>query len=818
MSIQKIDLIHHSHTDFGFTDHPMYARRLQKEYVDQALQLAMEDPDFYWTAETALPVADWWQSAEERERSLLITALQAGKLDICGMAFNTTAFHTPEEWDRIVKWLPRELTKQWKPCSIMQNDVNGMPRAALMRALDQGMNALWIGPNTYNALPPCPTPSAFYWEMPDGRKMFVWLNSGYCDGYFLFNENWRIGPVPAASDLCYRPPGPGDIWKADEESVLSAHRRCLETIKLLEGNSGDNLEQSRDGFTQNKIYGGYPYERLLVSVTNNYRIDNDPPFGPIADFVRKWRELGLKPEIRMTTATEAMHRMEEENKDRIPVKKGEWVDWWANGTVSAPVELAAGKRAAVNLKAAAMLAENRMETRRNAGEPDTAGMSKRQRADYEDALKQLCMFHEHTYGSWQSVAAPFSIDARMMAAEKNVFAYRALALSENLTAELLRGGKTTGELCLINPGKYPASTWVRFPYHCLRGDYCAVEDLISHKRYPLLMEEGPSNFKRPEAESHLSRENVSKTFSDCVPEQIARFWADNLQPFEARGYRLLSENQGDAGCGKDTEPSLDIELNQRGWPGRVCRKGAVVLDGEFGAFLSCRPKGFAPRWVLKDIFLEEDEKRARMREESLEIIAAKTENAVKTEENEYTVTYRQEFSHPSLEWGRRELILYKKENRARLHVKINRKSSFDPEVFYLAFQSPVHTVPLFSNADLPYIPGEGQLPGSCMDYYATDGFAWYEQGERSWLWNGMDTSLTALGEPHVSERAAKMPEHPDRLLSMIFDNTWDTNFAANSCGIMEFSYEVLADGGFRREELPDVAQALNKEPILIINT
>ena len=53
---------------------------------------------------------------------------------------------------------------------------------------------------------------------------------------------------------------------------------------------------------------------------------------------------------------------------------------------------------------------------------------------------------------------------------------------------------------------------------------------------------------------------------------------------------------------------------------------------------------------------------------------------------------------------------------------------------------------------------------------------------------------------------------------MIFDNTWDTNFAANSCGIMEFSYEVLADGGFRREELPDVAQALNKEPILIINT
>ncbi|WP_343247783.1 hypothetical protein [Diplocloster hominis] len=819
MSIQKIDIIHHSHTDFGFTDHPLYARRLQKEYVGRALELAMEDPDFYWTAETALPAADWWESAAACDRERLVTALQAGKLDICGMAFNTTAFHTSGEWDRILKWLPCELTKRWKPASLMQNDVNGMPRAALTRALDQGMNALWIGPNTYNALPPCPTPSAFYWEMPDGRRMFVWLNSGYCDGYFLFNENWRIGPVPAVSDLCYRPPGPGDIWKADEESVRSAHRRCVETIRLLEGKSGENMEQSRDGFTQNKIYGGYPYERLLVSVTNNYRVDNDPPFGPIAEFVRKWRELGLKPEIRMTTATEAMRCLEEENKDNIPVKKGEWVDWWANGTVSAPVELAVGKKAAVNLKAVDMLAKNGPAVQQDTGWQEPLGMSPEQFDDYQDAVEQLCMFHEHTYGSWQSVASPYSVDTRMMAAEKNIFAYRALALSENLTADLLRNRETAKEVCLINPGRYPVSNWVRFPYHCLRGNYFGVEDLKSHKKYPFILEEGPSNFKRPEAQSHLSKENVSKTFSDCVPGQVARFWADRLDPFEERGYRLLTGEEEDITCRQEAEAPLEIELDHRHWPCRVCREGAVVVEGEFGSFLSCRPKGFAPRWVLKDIFLADDEKqRARMREQSLETITAKAKDAVKTEDNEYTVTYRQEFSHPSLEWGQRELILYKKENRARLNVKFNRKSSFDPEVFYLAFQSPVHTIPLFYNADLPYLPGVGQLPGSCMDYYATDGFAWYEQEGHSWLFNGIDTSLMVLGEPHVAERVSQLPEHPDRLLSMIFDNTWDTNFVCNSCGIMEFGYEVLADGGFQSEELPDVVQSMNKEPILIINT
>ena len=57
-SIQQVDLIHFSHTDYGFTDHPAVCRDMQRRYLDIALDAALasatapEGTRFKWTAET----------------------------------------------------------------------------------------------------------------------------------------------------------------------------------------------------------------------------------------------------------------------------------------------------------------------------------------------------------------------------------------------------------------------------------------------------------------------------------------------------------------------------------------------------------------------------------------------------------------------------------------------------------------------------------------------------------------------------------------------------------------------------------------------
>ena len=79
--VRQIDLIHFSHTDYGFTDHPAVCRDMQRRYLDIALDAALasqdapEDARFRWTAETTIAVDDWWQAAGPDRRKQFLAAV-----------------------------------------------------------------------------------------------------------------------------------------------------------------------------------------------------------------------------------------------------------------------------------------------------------------------------------------------------------------------------------------------------------------------------------------------------------------------------------------------------------------------------------------------------------------------------------------------------------------------------------------------------------------------------------------------------------------------------------------------------------------------
>ncbi|MHC4353737.1 MAG: hypothetical protein ACYS0H_13585, partial [Planctomycetota bacterium] len=68
--IRRVDIVHMTHTDIGFTDHPIVCRRQQMRYLDIAIDTVLAttdsplDAQFYWTAETTLAVDDWWKDAD----------------------------------------------------------------------------------------------------------------------------------------------------------------------------------------------------------------------------------------------------------------------------------------------------------------------------------------------------------------------------------------------------------------------------------------------------------------------------------------------------------------------------------------------------------------------------------------------------------------------------------------------------------------------------------------------------------------------------------------------------------------------------------
>ncbi|MGE5295117.1 MAG: hypothetical protein ACM3VT_09845, partial [Solirubrobacterales bacterium] len=647
--VKEIDLVHFSHTDVGFTDGPSVCRELYCRYLDIAIDTILDsmkgpaDKRFYWTAEATMPVNDWWQSASPARRKQFLKAVRSGQLEISALACNNTPFLNAAQWQTMVHWLPEDLWGQVDPEVAIQNDVNGMPRAGALALLDRGIRFLFTGINEDSGGVPFPRPSAFWWKMPDGRRLFVWLNIGYGSGFDFFEPGeWRRGPVPLAADTRYRPPRNGDILRSDEESVRRAHSQCVERIR--------NIEKS-----------GYKYDVLTISITSQWRFDNDPPFPPLADFVATWNRLGLQPRLRLTTVADAMQRMEKCMGADAPEYTGEWTDWWANGTGSAPREVAAS-RAAKRFLAAAQ-------------SPVWGPVDASTRRTMDALYRDLCLFDEHTWGSSLSVAKPYSLDTQGQFAEKSILAYRPMAKSEWLLSQRART-KLVGEgegLFLANPAPAAFSGWVRMIATCLRDNYQTVEDPKTGEKMKLYFEPGIEPWGRPRTPEDLTREDISATFSDNAPNKVAKFWVERLDGNSIRRLRLSTEaiesEQVPAGA-------PEVTTDATGWPTSAVWPGMkqpLFLKGS-GDFTAVKVNGFAPRHILADIRGQRGEARERMRQEKLEEVAATAEGNATLQQTLHTLVYTQAIRHPRLQWGTRIVEIWKRQPRARFTLRINRIS------------------------------------------------------------------------------------------------------------------------------------------------
>ena len=119
--IQQVDLIHFSHTDYGFTDHPAVCRDMQRRYLDLALDAALasatapEGARFKWTAETTIAVNDWWQAASAERREQFLKAVRAGQIEVSALPLNNTPFLNRDQWHTMTHWLPEDLWTRSPP-------------------------------------------------------------------------------------------------------------------------------------------------------------------------------------------------------------------------------------------------------------------------------------------------------------------------------------------------------------------------------------------------------------------------------------------------------------------------------------------------------------------------------------------------------------------------------------------------------------------------------------------------------------------------------------------------------------------------------
>ncbi len=132
MTVEKIFLIHHSHTDVGFTHDQPILWDLSQRFIDEAIDLAEQSADsnshgaFRWTIENTLPLLKWLRRASSKDIDRLVAMEQAGRIEVTGMFGNMTPLLDTDQF--VESLLPLRRLREDYSFDIryaMNCDVNG---------------------------------------------------------------------------------------------------------------------------------------------------------------------------------------------------------------------------------------------------------------------------------------------------------------------------------------------------------------------------------------------------------------------------------------------------------------------------------------------------------------------------------------------------------------------------------------------------------------------------------------------------------------------------------------------------------------------
>lgn len=764
LDFKYIDIVHVTHTDYGYTDHALVDIDLHKRFIDVALDLALqsqnEKPEsrFVWTVEALDPFYSWWVETTEKRRSDMLKMIKNKQIGINAMPFHIHPYASSEQWDEMLNWIPEDIRSQLDIQVGMQHDVNGFPRIAATKLLDRDINYVWMGINQHWGGSPVEQPGAFWWKMPDNRELLVWSGYPYWQGYLFFAEReWRLQQREYANTQTTWPRN-GNILLTDEASMRESHEVCIKRLKDL-----------RDK--------GYDYPFLTLTFTNEWRCDNDGPMPQLLTFINKWNEMGLKPVLRMKTAAEAMKNIEKEVGDKLETYEGEWQDWWAFGGASAPREMQVARRGVYNTKAIKS--------------PLWSTLNDGAKTELKDINRLLCRYFEHTYGSNETSEYPYSLYTLGQLNEKGSFAYRPWERSKYLLGQLVRNKFTEMDegLYVANASNASYTGWVKLDVVGFREvDYKSVRNVKTNETYPLF-KEGDYVWR------WVVDENLN-TSREAVPGGTqAWFWVTDM-PANSYTHFMLETSEVKASEVKTDLPELTFDKNN--WITSAKWKGMdepLFTEG-LADFMVVNINDM-DRWSQGDIYMHwDDEKRLKKWEDITEINWAKSKNRAKIRETPYSWIISQDMEHPRLKSISREVEIFKEIPRAKVNIFFDRISSIAPEVFYARFPFPKGCKqPVATNGGMPYELYKDQLPNSCKDFFVIDSWVKYDSQDGTRIWSSGDIPIVNFGGHNMGKRLQNAPENVNELLGMLYNNLWVVNFCVDSPGEMNFEFDLTFDKG-----------------------
>ncbi|MCQ6561742.1 glycoside hydrolase family 38 N-terminal domain-containing protein [Paenibacillus mendelii] len=771
--------IQHSHTDVGYTERQEKIRQYHVDFIRQALTIVREirsgnRPDwqgYKWVCETFWPIESFLSKATDSEREELAEAFRQGDFGISGTYLNMSELVGKELLEAMLKRIcDYAQSIDVKVESAMTADITGFGWGYGQVLADKGIKNLITCIHTHHSMFPLrKKQTPFWWETPGGDRILTWSGEHYVFG----------------NDLGIMPGLGGSYTIRDELDTsrgVSFEQAEIRILRYLE-----QLEKD-----------GYPF--LFVPVMlSGLPTDNGSPNPLMMEFVHKWNEKhGGSIRIQPATLDDFFAEVRKSEVD-IPVYRGDWPDWWTDGTISTPMHVQVFREA------------QRVYEKVRQLDPKREIIKEEDIKRIED---ELVLFAEHTWGYHSSVSEPWNPFVQELGVRKDAFAANASTLAHTALYDIL---EAKGD-ALLAPDR-PLLFRIHNPYSYVQEDYAhfimefwhhdeikrgfEVVDKESGEVYPSQLRIAPRGVivtipvtLQPGEERTIRIRPVIK------PGGVTAFGADLLG-----SDRILDiEDPNRAAALNVTYTSMDTPFARIEW-----RMGDGItswMDKRTGQEM-LRPDrnhhAFSPVYdVTKAAKVEEmnDIRRKMGRNRKGPDATVSVGELVKAEiidKGDVYATVRLTYnvngcSHYSL------LVTgYADKPRVDVAVRMHKESVWDPENVYISipFGAPIRAGEQelwIDKLQAPVRPRIDQLPGSLIDYYCLDEGAVYVAENEGVAIAMPDTPLIQLGSLRHEFRLLQgdegLQDDPAHLYAWPMNNYWETNFRATLGGFYEFRYFI----------------------------
>lgn len=360
---RDIHLVHHSHTDIGYSHLQAEVETIQNNNIWKALELIDRTNDypegsrFVWNVESLWAVENFLGIASEADKQRFIAAVKSGSIALSANYANIlTGLCTPEEMHWIVEYA--DSLRKWYDLPItmaMQTDIPGMSWSMVDAYAAHGIRHLSQGPN-------------YIPDLPDGGDRIGSTLREQGDKPY-----WWKGTTGKDSIL---------VWTAGQ-GYGGWHGYTVGAIK-------ERGTRKIAAYMNDLAAKGYPYD--MVQWRYNIVSDNGPVDSTLSDFVRDWNEKYASPRLIIANAGTMMQEFETKYGEQIPTWSGDFTPYWEDGAYSTAKE-----EGYVRVLSARLT--NLIDAAKILNKPIDPHLLYR-------AKRSIVMWHEHTWGAWCSISDP----------------------------------------------------------------------------------------------------------------------------------------------------------------------------------------------------------------------------------------------------------------------------------------------------------------------------------------------------------------------------------------------------------------------------